>query len=116
MGLGPVEQICAVIIGLAVLSAVAVCIWSNVKAKAKPKLADETTIIITATMRSRWVPHFLAMLKYMERLGGLGSSRKVSFYSDGDGDFRPRFKWNESLPSDAAPVEDHGGDRFYDAG
>ena len=56
------------------------------------------------------------MLKYMEQLGGLGGSRKVSFYSDGDGDFRPKFKWSDHLPSDAKPVEDKDGDRFYDAG
>jgi hypothetical protein len=30
------------------------------------------------------------MFKYMEHLGNIGSSRKCSFYSDGDGDFRPK--------------------------
>lgn len=71
---------------------------------------------IECEMNERWIPHFLAMLKYMQHLGSLGSSRKVMMYADGDGDFRPKFKWDESLPSDAKPVEEHSGDRFYDAG
>lgn len=71
---------------------------------------------ITVEMEDRWVPHFLAMLKYMQQLGGMGASRKVSFYADGDGDFHPKFRWNPTLPSDAKPVSDKDGDRFYDAG
>lgn len=56
-------------------------------------------------MNERWIPHFLSMIKYMERLGGLGSSRKVSFYSDGDGDFRPKFTFDpELLPEVKKPV------------
>jgi len=72
--------------------------------------------IIECDMEERWVPHFLAMLKYMEQLGGLGGSRTISFYSDGDGDFRPKFKWDESLPADGKPIKDDNGDRTYDAG
>lgn len=67
-------------------------------------------------MKDRWVPHFLTMLKYMERLGNCGSSRKVCLYADGDGDFRPKFKWDKSLSSDAKPVSDKNGDHIYDAG
>ena len=48
---------------------------------------DKVTFTIECEMNKRWVPHFLGMLKYMQQLGGLGGSRKVSFYSDGDGDF-----------------------------
>lgn len=77
---------------------------------------DCTEFTIKATMRNRWIPHFLSMLKYMQYLGGVGSSRKVSIFTDGDGDFRPGFEWDDSLPSDAKPVEDKDGDRFYDAG
>lgn len=77
---------------------------------------DIVNFNVNCSMKSRWVPHFLAMLKYMEQLGGLGGSRKVALYSDGDGDFRPKFKWDESLPSDAKPIIDNGGDRLYDAG
>ena len=67
-------------------------------------------------MKARWVPHFLAMLKYMQFLGNVGASRKVSIYADGDGDFRPKFKWNTALRSDAKPKNDQDGNRLYDAG
>lgn len=79
-------------------------------------MKDETTFTIKCTMRSRWVPHFLAMLKYMQQLGGLGGSRNVTFRSDGDGDFRPKFQWAEELPSDGKPILDSDGNRTYDAG
>lgn len=72
--------------------------------------------IIQCEMPDRWIPHFLAMLKYMEQLGKLGGSRKVSIYSDGDGDFHPKFNWNPDLPSEAKPARDKGGNRLYDAG
>ena len=71
---------------------------------------------IECDMPARWVKHFLAMLSYMEFCGGMGMSRKVAFYSDGDGDFQPKFKWDPSLPSDAKPVEETINGRFYDAG
>jgi hypothetical protein len=71
---------------------------------------------IEVEMKDRWVPHFLSMLKYMQQLGGMGSSRNVGLYADGDGDFRPKFKWDESLPSDATPVKENDGNRLYDAG
>ena len=77
---------------------------------------EEKTFTITCTMNERWIPHFLAMLKYMKQLGGMGSSRIVGLFSDGDGDFRPDFKWDDSLSADAKPVKDELGDRLYDAG
>lgn len=67
-------------------------------------------------MRTRWIPHFLAMLKYMQQLGSLGSSREVTFYADGDGDFRPKFEWDKELSSDAKPVRNNSGDAMFDAG
>ncbi len=77
---------------------------------------DEVTFYVKCTMKSRWIPHFLSMLKYMQHCGNIGMSRKVSFYSDGDGDFRPKFIWPNVLESSADPVEDEGGNRLYDAG
>ncbi len=71
---------------------------------------------IKCEMKDRWVPYFLAMLRYMQSLGNLGSSRMVSFYADGDGDFRPKFQWNEDLSSDGKPIKDEDGDKTYDAG
>jgi hypothetical protein len=87
----------------------------------KPKVitkhgTEEVEFVIHCKMRSRWVPHFLGMLRYMQQLGGLGGSRNITFRSDGDGDFRPKFQWHESLKSDAEPVRDNNGNRFYDAG
>ncbi len=79
----------------------------------------DTTFTIKCTMKYRWVPHFLSMLKYMQHLGGVGSSRVVAFYADGDGDFRPKFEWNKELlspSSEVRPVSDEKGDRLYDAG
>ena len=76
----------------------------------------DKTFTIKCTMKDRWVPHFLAMLKYMAYLGRIGSSRMVSFYADGDGDFRPKFEWDESLSTDAKPISNDKGDRLYDAG
>ena len=45
---------------------------------------DDITFTISVTMRRRWVPHFLAMLKHMQKLGSWGSSRRVEFMSDGE--------------------------------
>ena len=52
----------------------------------------------------------------MEQLGNLGGSREVGIYSDGDGDFRPKFEWDSSLPMEAQPVKDDEDNRLYDAG
>lgn len=74
---------------------------------------------IECEMKDRWVPHFLGMLYQMERLGGQGSSRTVTLYADGDGDFRPRFKCiksNEPLPEAAKPLKSDDGNTYWDAG
>lgn len=49
---------------------------------------------VDVEMEERWVPHFISMLNRMERLGNMGSSRTVGMFADGDGDFRPKFKFN----------------------
>lgn len=46
---------------------------------------------IEVQMEERWIDYFMSMLNRMEYLGNLGASRTVSIYSDGDGDFRPKF-------------------------
>ncbi len=71
---------------------------------------------ITVTMKENWIPHFLAMLKRMEYLGNIGSSRDVTLFSDGDGNFRPKFVFDPSLPHDALPMNDRNGDHYYDTG
>lgn len=82
----------------------------------KEYMEDEQTFTINVTMKNRWVPHFLSMLKYFQYLGGVGSSRQVTFYADGDGDFRPKFEWDKELDSSAKPAKESNGDRYYDAG
>lgn len=56
---------------------------------------------IKVKMRDRWIPHFLGMLKYMQLLGGVGASREIRFFADGDGDFRPKFEFD----IDIKPIE-----------
>ena len=77
---------------------------------------DCTEFTIKVTMRNRWIPHFLAMLKEMQYLGAVGSSREIALFSDGDGDFRPKFEWPESLDCNVLPVRNQDGHKLYDAG
>jgi len=49
---------------------------------------------INVKMEERWIPYFQSMLNTMQYLGFLGSSRLLGFYSDGDGDFRPKFEFD----------------------
>lgn len=46
---------------------------------------------IKVSMEDRWIPYFLTFLKRMEVNGKVGHSELLGFYSDGDGDFRPKF-------------------------
>lgn len=73
-------------------------------------------------MNARWARQFLGMLKTMQQLGSQGSSREVILYADGDGDFRPKFEWDENSMAalgiePAAPrvVQPHEK-LFFDAG
>ena len=70
---------------------------------------------IEVEMEERWIDDFMSMLNKMEYLGSLGASRTVSIYSDGDGDFRPKFKsdveWSKVKEYDYDLVDNH-----YDAG
>lgn len=86
--------------------------------RASYKSLDQTvTFDVKVTMKRRWVPCFLTMLSYMQQLGSWGSSRTVSLFADGDGDFRPIFTWQKGMVTEfAKPIEDRDGDRTYDAG
>lgn len=65
-----------------------------------------------------------AMFIYWNQLASMGSSRKVAYYVDGDGNFKPKCKITYTpegtLPElteelkKAAIVEDKHGDRVYD--
>lgn len=51
------------------------------------------TVDMTINLRGLTIPQaaaMRAMFQTMRSLGGMGSSRWVSFYADGDGNFRPR--------------------------
>ena len=70
---------------------------------------------IECEMEDRWVDDFMSVLKRMEYLGNVGSSRKVALYADGDGDFRPKFSANIQYKP-KLPIEDNNGNYLYDAG
>ena len=72
---------------------------------------------IEVQMEERWVDHFMSMLDRMEYLGNLGASRTVSIYSDGDGDFKPKF--NTDITWDKVKHlngDNDLNDNHYDAG
>ncbi len=54
----------------------------------------EKNFNINVTMEERWVPYFLNFLEYMESFGQAGHSGQLGFYSDGDGDFCPKFSFD----------------------
>ncbi len=74
----------------------------------------ESEFIIKVKMEDRWIPHFLAMLKYIQYCGSIGHSERVAIFADGCGEFRPRFEWDKSLPDEAEPVKKDDWNRLYD--
>ena len=63
---------------------------------------ETISFTIHCTMKRRWAAQFLGMLAKMQRLGGVGASRQITFFSDGDGDFRPKFEaFGDGLPNPA---------------
>lgn len=74
-------------------------------------MSDRTNFTLRVDMEERWVPHFLGLLSEMESLGQMGSSRTLSFFSDGDGDFRPHFEWDVQVEPANPAV-----DLMWDAG
>ena len=63
-------------------------------------------------MEERWIPYFMSMLYCMERYGNLNCSGEVGLYSDGKGDFRPKFKTNINWDT-KDPVQNECGNRLY---
>ncbi len=63
-----------------------------------------------------------AMFEYMNQLSGMGGSRYVAFFADGDGDFHPKPDITFNRPvkpltnemRKAAVVDDDHGHRKYD--
>jgi hypothetical protein len=59
-----------------------------------PSAAEKVTFNVKCTMPKVWAIHFQSFLKEMENYGKLGHSGQISFFSDGDGNFRPNFKFS----------------------
>lgn len=47
--------------------------------------ADIVEFTVKCTMRADWAATFISMLRRMQYLGAIGSSRYMAFYADGDG-------------------------------
>lgn len=83
---------------------------------------DEVTFNIQVTMKERWVDDFCTMLKWIETCGNIGHSSVVGFYADGDGDFRPKFKFDREFETAGAYWRKDHGDKMpkleviFDAG
>lgn len=54
-------------------------------------MSNKVKFTIECEMEERWVDQFLSFLSYMQMNGVQGNSEIVGFYSDGDGDFKPKF-------------------------
>lgn len=76
----------------------------------------EKTFTITCTMEERWINDFMSFLNYMQRCGNLGHSCLIGFYSDGDGDFRPRFVSNVEYTKVEGFKTKKIPERMFDAG
>lgn len=76
---------------------------------------------ITCEMEERWINHFMSFLHMIQSYGNLGHSAALAFYSDGDGDFRPKFtsdiKWErvDGMSTETFPTLS-GVEYLYDAG
>ena len=53
------------------------------------------TFTVECTMEERWIPEFYMFLAKMQTNGEMGHSELLGFYSDGDGDFRPKFEFDK---------------------
>lgn len=73
---------------------------------------------IKAKMPERWVDQFCSMLTAMEHNGVVGHSERVGIYSDGDGDFRPKFEFDKPFKHESGHYESEDGHRvlMFDAG
>lgn len=74
------------------------------------------TFTIVCEMEARWIPYFLGMLERMQRNGNIGHSEEVGIYSDGDADFRPKFKYPAGYSIQLLPTEERLEGVLFDAG
>jgi len=90
----------------------------SAKERAK-KMTERFDITITMSVTKAQSITLSAMFDYWNQLSSMGSSRKVAFYVDGDGNFHPNCKVVgvtkiSELHRKLAIVEDIDGDRVYD--
>lgn len=77
--------------------------------------AHKVKFTIHCEMSERWVDTFCSMLKRMEYNGNIGHSEEVTLYSDGDGDFRPKFEILHTY-EEVEPTRSTQWSKKYDAG
>jgi hypothetical protein len=85
-------------------------------------MADKLTLTVQMDVTPPQALALQAMFEYWTRLGGIGSSRYVAFYCDGDGNFQPKCRVAFSSPiplltdelRKKAVVKECDGDRWYD--
>lgn len=56
---------------------------------------EDVTFNVKCTMPKVWASHFQSFLREMESYGQRGHSGQISFMADGDGNFRPRFRFTK---------------------
>lgn len=80
-------------------------------------MSKKVKFTVECEMEERWKDYFLSFLKTMEFFGQAGHSELLGFYSDGDGDFRPKFniKDTEYTPKESV-VSKETAINFFDAG
>lgn len=80
-------------------------------------MSKKVKFTVECEMEERWKDYFLSFLKTMEFFGQAGHSELLGFYSDGDGDFRPKFniKDTEYTPKESV-VSKKTAVNFFDAG
>lgn len=80
-------------------------------------MSKKVKFTVECEMEERWKDYFLSFLKTMEFFGQAGHSELLGFYSDGDGDFRPKFniKDTEYTPKESI-VSKETTVNFFDAG
>jgi hypothetical protein len=76
---------------------------------------ENRKFIIECEVPESWVNDFCTMLYTMQHFGNQGSSRVVGIYSDGDGDFRPRFNIKTAYTK-TVPLDKYKPMRIFDAG
>ena len=80
-------------------------------------MSKKVKFTVECEMEERWKDYFLSFLKTMEFFGQAGHSELLGFYSDGDGDFRPKFniKDTEYTPKESTASKEMTIN-FFDAG